>query len=311
MKTRGVVGSLLLLTAIATIGFFIVREDMVQILLGVDLGSLAIILLASCLALAIRGQQLANVTEPFGVRFRLGESTGLSALHTLSNYLPGRAGLVIRGAYLHRFHSVSVADYTAMTALWLVGSLLSAVFLGATLAASGVGDVNRGMAFAVFTGCGLALLVGYLGLEWAVGRGVGEGRFTRWLQRVRWGLRLWRERGSWRLWFVVWSFGLLLTQGLRYWVALRALGDTSGLVAALVIQSLVALSVLVSVTPGNLGVREGVAAFGALLTGVNPQIALLAAVIDRAAALAISLVGFALLGNPLLRQFRQNTAAPS
>lgn len=307
---RKIIGPLLLVVAVATITYFIVREDMLGVLLDVEVGLLGWIMLISGIGLAIRGQQLAVVTRPYGVRFSRGESTGLSALHTLSNYLPGRAGILVRGAYLYRFHQVSAADYTAVTALWLVGSLLSAVLLGLAVSAVAVQEVHRSLTLMVFGASGAALIAGYAALEFIVSRGTGNTRATRWLHRVQRGLRLWREPGVWRAWFAVWSFGLLLVMALRYWLALTALGDTSGFAAALIIQCLVSLSVLVSVTPGNVGVREGVAAFGAMLTGVDPQIALLAALIDRAAALVISLIGFVLLGRPLVRKHREQGSSP-
>ena len=49
------------------------------------------------------------------------------------------------------------------------------------------------------------------------------------------------------------------------------------------VQVLLFYSLLISITPGNLGLREGIIAFSAGFLGVGLEEALLVAIIDRAA----------------------------
>ena len=68
------------------------------------------------------------------------------------------------------------------------------------------------------------------------------------------------------------------------------------------IGSLVSMCFIIAITPGNLGVKEGVTAFAAALVGVPAAVALLAALVDRAVALVVTFgVGVSSLG-PLMRR---------
>ena len=59
---------------------------------------------------------------------------------------------------------------------------------------------------------------------------------------------------------------------------------------------------VISITPGNLGIKEGVTVLAGVLVGVQPDVALLASLIDRGAALVVTFgVGVVAVG-PLVKR---------
>ena len=304
---RQIVTALVTVLTVGLIVFFVVREGSITALRGLEPGSIAVLLALSVLILVVRGLQFANVATPFGVRLGPGEATGLSAMHTLSNYLPARGGIVVRGAYLREIHGLAVADYTAMLALWLFGSLISAVVIGLVVGLTGLLSTGVMPTTGVFGLLGAGLLALWLLVERTTRLSSGTGRLARFGGRMNRGLRVAREPAAWRRWFLVYSFGLIVVGGVRYWFALRVLGSEASFLDALVVQSLMSMSILLSITPGNIGIREGVGVFGASLVAMEVDVALLAAVVDRALGLAVSVLGFGLLGRPLVRGIRRRS----
>ena len=64
-------------------------------------------------------------------------------------------------------------------------------------------------------------------------------------------------------------------------VCFKALGEPVGLSEVLMISLLADLMFLVSITPSAIGLREAVIALGGTLLGVDPAVAVAAAILDR------------------------------
>lgn len=289
-----------LVVSVATLTYFIAQERPREALLGLDRSAAVAIFVLSVLSLVLRGLQFRAVALPFDVRLGRAEATGLSALHTLSNYLPARGGILVRGVYLNRVHSMDPLDYTAMTGLWFAGNALSATVLGAASALT-LPSPTSWQALAFFAIVSM-LLVLAVGIGARTTSAVSLTRASRWLRRLSSGLRKWRSRGRWRISFAASGLGLLLVAALRFSVAASALGYSISLVEALIIQAVLSLSLIVSVTPGNVGVREALAFGLGLALRLDPAAALAAAVIERAVGLLVAVLGSILLGQGVMRR---------
>jgi uncharacterized membrane protein YbhN (UPF0104 family) len=100
----------------------------------------------------------------------------------------------------------------------------------------------------------------------------------------------------------MWTIVVLLVQVTRLFVAFSAVGASVGLIEMVLIGSLVSMSFVMSITPGNLGIKEGVTAFAGSLVGVASGVALVASLVDRGAALVVTFaVGVVSIG-PLMRR---------
>ncbi|EDN67579.1 conserved hypothetical protein, membrane [Beggiatoa sp. PS] len=80
---------------------------------------------------------------------------------------------------------------------------------------------------------------------------------------------------------------LVFLWGLRLYVCFMALGSPIHFYQIMIIQTFVGLSFVISITPGNLGIKEGITVFGASLFGISPTTALLASLVDRAVTMLV------------------------
>ena len=82
-------------------------------------------------------------------------------------------------------------------------------------------------------------------------------------------------------------FSIIIMGGKLYW-SFKAIGRPVELLDILVVQSLVVFSMVISITPGNLGIKEGVIGLLANQLGVPFADAILAASIDRGVSMLIT-----------------------
>jgi uncharacterized protein (TIRG00374 family) len=99
-------------------------------------------------------------------------------------------------------------------------------------------------------------------------------------------------------------FVTILFFGLRLYFAFLALGVEVNFLYIVVVQSLVAFTMVVSLTPGNLGIKEGIIGMLATMMDIPLSDAIMAAAIDRSVAMVIVFIfggiyHFVLLREPL------------
>ena len=80
---------------------------------------------------------------------------------------------------------------------------------------------------------------------------------------------------------ITWHALAIVIRGARIWVLFAAVGVNLDWREALLLIAVAESSILILVTPGGLGVREGAILAGALLVGVAPEVAASVALIDR------------------------------
>ena len=71
-------------------------------------------------------------------------------------------------------------------------------------------------------------------------------------------------------------------------LAFRSAGVSVDLGSILVIQAMATVAFVLALTPGNIGIKEGSIVLAASVLGIEPQLALLASLIDRGAALVVN-----------------------
>ncbi|MBM3284967.1 MAG: hypothetical protein FJY81_03770, partial [Candidatus Aminicenantes bacterium] len=77
----------------------------------------------------------------------------------------------------------------------------------------------------------------------------------------------------------------LLIMAVRLFLCFRFLNIPVGFMEALIIRSLTEFSFLVSLVPGNLGLKEGLIVFSSSLLNISSEQAILAALLDRVVAM--------------------------
>jgi hypothetical protein len=87
---------------------------------------------------------------------------------------------------------------------------------------------------------------------------------------------------------IIWHALAIVLRGSRIWVLFAAVAVNLDWREALLLIAVAEASILILVTPGGLGVREGAIVAGALLVGVAPEVAATVALIDRILTIGIT-----------------------
>lgn len=122
------------------------------------------------------------------------------------------------------------------------------------------------------------------------GRISSEGRLAEVVRGSRSGAVLWFHSRP-RLCKVLGrTIVLFAAQALRLWLSVAAVGIATDLGNMLTIQAMAAVAFVLALTFGNKGLKEGAIVFSASVLGIDPDLALLASLIDRAASLLMTFV---------------------
>lgn len=249
---------------------------------GVSWGALALLVGLRFLFLLLNGVTLKLFVRRFGIELRWPEWVGLTFATTLGNYItPFSGGLVARASYLKAKHRLPFSRFAALlgasyVVIFAVSALMGLLLL-IWLQAWGRGGLLLGLFFvAVLAGLLVVLVVP---LEWFAGR---NNRFLQTLQAILLGWQQLRSDTA----LLAQLFGItLLSMGLNgvaFWVAYRALGQTAvSFPAAMLVSLSDVYSVLVNLTPGNLGIREALVGVTSELIALGAAEGLLVALLLR------------------------------
>jgi uncharacterized protein (TIRG00374 family) len=274
----------------ALVAYVLSQDDLLSALGEVSLLDLVAMVAASILAAALQGWQFNTLARMFDLDLDTPEWFGLTIGNTMVNYLvPARAGLVVRAAYLKRVHSLSVTAYAALTALLLLMSVSVASILGLLgfalhRSASGSSAASLGLVFVATLVISLSLV---LLMPHALRLSPRMARLRDRADAFRSGLLTWRRNPRLATTFVATTALWILAQATRLWIAFRSVGVELSFAGVLMIQALVGVAFVVSLTPGNLGVKEGAIAFAAAALGIGSQLGLLVGLVDRAVAFGV------------------------
>lgn len=219
---------------------------------------------------------------------RLGHHVGhyetfmLNILMSYTNLLIPRAGLGAPAVYLNLKYRVSYSDYVSVIMVNVVLQLLCGGVsgLGCLTAMWIWRDVPVDRAVG-----GLFLVTMLFGLVAATLRlsppQSWQGRFARFVRRWNDSWRLLRVDRSVIARTLALQFLILLLRAARLQLAFMALGESVHFGGAFVASLLADFTLLVSITPSAMGLREWAIIYSADLLGTAPSIALSAAILDR------------------------------
>ena len=270
------------------------QRDLLIALRSIPPWMVGALIAVSIVGLVIQSFQFRTAIGIHGIELPLPEATALTVANTMANYyLPARGGTVVRAAYMKRVYRFPLTQYAAVTVSVTGLTMLTAAvfgFLGLLMVGLTDGDVDDRV-LASFVGVVVAATLGVV-LAIAVTRMFKSGsRLARIAGEFRSGMSLWANSRGRLAVFLLWTVLLFGSQAFRLWLSFRAVGVTVGLGSILVIQALVSVAFILALTPGNIGVKEGAIVFAAGFLGVDPGLALLASLVDRAASLLVTFGG--------------------
>ncbi len=270
-------------------GYFLLNLDKFRLLLHVQWGLLVLIALADFAAIAANGLFTKFILQPFGKFIGTKESTYVALISSVGNFFaPAGAGFAFRAAYLKKKHNFQYSDYIAtlygnyiivflvnslfaLLALYLLRSKSSSVFVTLVLVFGGI--------FCVSLLLSLVRIPSKL-LERDM-RNKYVGKFAKILLQMLegWnGIVANRKLMAKLTLLIAFNFVLSLLVAKLEVVALHL---TISFPALLLFTVLGSLSLFVSVTPANLGVKEAIYLFSSSVIGFSAPQILSIALVDR------------------------------
>ena len=266
---------------LALLGLFIVREkELASAFLRVRPISFALLFLIQCLFNAVSGLVLRELSLFFGVRLNSTEWYGLPAVTTMGNYLtPASGGLVARALYLKQRYGLSYPRFLSLLSSGYLINFLVISVAGIFIVIGGHSHDTQVLPLAFFflAVCTVILFL----LHRPVPMPDGEGRIRQILRDVVSSWPLMKSNPVLLGKLIVLSLVNILLGGSSLWLAFDALGYPIPGLDAILVNLLQAFSLLISITPGNLGVQEIVVSLSSGLLGHGLGAGLLAALLIR------------------------------
>ena len=252
-----------------------------------------LIILLRLLFLMLNGVMLKLFVSRFDVHLVWPEWVGLALVTTLGNYItPFSGGMLARATYLKVKHRLPFAQFASLMAasyviifgvaalmglgclLWLMLWQQSTLWQGSTL--------GLGLFFGlVLSGVLTAVLLPF---DWLPAQ---PGRFMTPVKTVLEGWHRLRTDRLLLLQLTAVNIVSMLLNGLAFWLAYRALNFIEVTLPAAGLVSLTAVfSVILTITPDNLGIREVLVSLTSELIAIGVGEGLLVALLIRAGTLA-------------------------
>lgn len=239
------------------------------------------------LFLGTNGLFLREFATKFEVRLRWKEWFGLSVVTTMGNYLtPFSGGMIARAAYLKQRHAFPYTQFATLLAsnylvnFWVIGVVGALILL--TLGRE-MQHYWQVLVFfvAVVASISALMLFPTVRLHW-------KNRVARTVNTSLEGWRLVRNDRLLLARLVVFALINAFLNGLSFWVAYDAIGSRIPFNSALLIGLLTSFSLLVRITPGNLGIQEAVVSLSSGLLGTGVGQGLLVALLMRSATVILA-----------------------
>ncbi|MBX3441613.1 MAG: flippase-like domain-containing protein [Planctomyces sp.] len=267
---------------------------------------LAICALATILGWQFTSSLTSTLMLAHGCRLPLREQYLSICAGNAGNYLPMRIGTICRAVYVKTCFGMPFAEFfSVMLAQAIVGgAVAAAVLLGAFAAGSRMAGDETGRTLAVaavmtLSPVGLLLLPGLFD---ALRRNV---RLPSLVSRVLASIVVLGRSPRTLLAASLWHFLSVVCAAVRLWMIYGAFGAPVSVWATIFVTAAGALSMLIAPTPGALGVREASMAAAGAVFGVNFELSLLVASLERAILLALTM----LIGAPALVWMNREVAS--
>ncbi len=291
MNKKTILSLVSFFAAAAAIGIYLsLHPDLIGHVGAMPLWVVIPLVLMSVAILAVNGLYLLFFAKSFNIHLKWTEWFGLSSVTAMGNYLtPFSGGLLARAAYLKARHDFPYALFLSMLAANYLIVVAAIGFAGVAVMLTLGGTERFSWLLALF----FAVLLLSIALVLMLPPRFG-GRDHRVLNALRSaldGLQVILRDGALLQKLVALTFLNIAAGALFYFAAFHSIGCAVPFRVALLIYLLTACTVLINLTPGNLGVQEAAASMAAGFLGAGAGEGLIAALIIRAVT---ALAAFAL-----------------
>lgn len=235
------------------------------------------------------GLQAATLYRALRLPLRVTESVLLTAAGGFGNYMPMRAGTLVRALYLKEVHGLAFARFGGVTGLRTLLTLIAAGaagLLGIAMIAlrdGGRGSLGLTLLFLVLVVAPMLLML----LPVPTWPGA-SGRIRRMAHNFSGAYDTLRRQPLVGLGVVLLALAQYLLIGLRFVISGAAVGADMDLLVVMMMAPLAALMQFVSITPGGIGLREAVMGYVSMSLGYSFAEGVYIGAVDRAMLLAVT-----------------------
>lgn len=245
---------------------------------------------------------MLNYVAARGLKARIGlaEWVRVSLAANLANYIfPFRAGMFLRAAYLRRIHGLPVAQFGSITGAISVLMLLIAALVGMLVIMTRPAEMTQStQTFSIVFCSTFAGSLVFWGLSICPKRQSDSKLIPKSVRVFALGLaRLGRSKDIlFRL--IAVGICLLAVSSVRLFLSYSAIGWDIAPLDCAIVACVLAMSIVVAITPAGLGIQEAIGVAGSTLIGVPPEAGLAALLVNRGVSMvvAFTLGPFALSG---------------
>jgi len=279
----------------AGIWFVYVNRDKADYLQSIHAEHIFLLVVIGLVNISLNGYQLKVILQGFKLHLPFKEWFGLSAVNSMLNYyIPARGATIILAHYLKRKYNFDYSLYISVLSAYYMISFLVSALLG--LIFSCTWGITRGdwpIEFLIIYSLLLCLTL-LLGITLVyISRIRLDTRF-KWfnniVNRIAQGLLGIHGQKI----FLVKLMGLAVISvfmfALQLYISFRAVGAQVNLIQILIIQCLASFSMILSITPANLGIREGIISVSARLLSLSMTASMMGAIVSRTMLMFVILI---------------------
>ncbi|MFW5799563.1 MAG: lysylphosphatidylglycerol synthase transmembrane domain-containing protein [Spirochaetota bacterium] len=245
----------------------------------------------------------------FNIKLRFKEWFGLTIINTMFNlFMPARSGMVVRAMYLKNRYDFSYSHYVSLIAgsyvIFFYATGIVGLILSIILYMCGIyTDIKI---ILIFTGLLGITIIGTLILFIFIKANIKlkSEKINNAIIKIKEGLNYFKNNK--KLIFIISGLHLLfyVFMGLRlYWVY-KSIGVDVEYTGIYIVVLITGFSMIISLTPGNIGIKEGIIGLSATLLGIPLNIAILGAAIDRIVEVIIVLILGSIFSRILLKDIK-------
>ena len=283
-----------LVIQIAVLGYIVYyifsRRAELSRLWNIDRIDVATVLVLIFVANIVRSYQLCYIAGNLDSKIPFLESSYITMGSTLLNYLPMNLGTIIKAKFLKKHCSLKYARFISVMGVTILITIFSGGLLGlvSTIISKPSFDTNNILLIGFFI-ISISIPVFLLYIPASVISGK-PGYVRTAIRDFILGFELIRKNGRCVLVLFLFSTTLLLLAALRLWICFKALNTPITIFGSIMFAVVSNVLLIVSITPGSIGLREVLIGAIAQFTGLSFERGLFAASLDRVFSLVFTLL---------------------
>ena len=255
------------------------HEDIERIK-NIRLSFVILIIFLTLIEFYINGYMIKILLEPFNIKVKIKEFLGLSLITTFGNYIAFfRAGTSAKAVYLKKYHNLPFSSFIAASGAGYVVTLLVYGLLGIIFSLWML--VSQNFNIILFYLFLIIFLGSILSILYFPKMPSANNFILKQVYNILDGWHKLRKNHHFILHFSTISLLLYVISTFKLYLLYHSLSYDISITAALFLSLLANLSVLFSITPAGLGIREAMLAFTSQLLEIGIKSGIYVSAVER------------------------------